>query len=86
MEERAYCHTCSRFQQKKFWGKHEEHDFVKNISDESLKYPSEFLPPLEDSKKEAQFMFSKSSVRVIVQILEQQNYKLVSLFFVGVAF
>ncbi|XP_044252568.1 rRNA N6-adenosine-methyltransferase ZCCHC4 isoform X2 [Tribolium madens] len=73
--DRAYCHTCSSFQLKKFWDKHMEHDFVINISDYQIKHPSEFLSPLEDAKKEAQFLFSRASVRVIVDIFKCLKYR-----------
>ncbi|KAJ3663199.1 hypothetical protein Zmor_007503 [Zophobas morio] len=73
--ERGYCHTCLEFQLKKFWEKHKEHNFITNITDHQLEHPSEFLPPLEDTKKEAQFLFSASSVQGIVDIFKQLKYK-----------
>ncbi|XP_068914450.1 rRNA N6-adenosine-methyltransferase ZCCHC4 [Tenebrio molitor] len=71
--ERAYCHTCSSFQLTKFWNKHENHELVKGVTDYQIDHPSEFLPPLEDAKKEAQFLFSEASVKVIVEMLKQLN-------------
>ncbi|XP_064213339.1 rRNA N6-adenosine-methyltransferase ZCCHC4 [Tribolium castaneum] len=73
--DRAYCHTCAGFQLKKFWDKHTEHNFVTTVSDYEIAHPSEFLPPLEDAKKEAQFLFSLTSVRVIVDIFKSLNYR-----------
>ncbi|RZB94444.1 zinc finger CCHC domain-containing protein 4 [Asbolus verrucosus] len=74
-EDRGYCHTCSGFQLRKFWDKHMEHQFVKNVTDYQCSHPSEFLPPLEDAKKEAQFLFAKSSVDAIINIFNHLNYK-----------
>jgi hypothetical protein len=45
------------------------------VTDYQIEHPSEFLPPLEDAKKEAQFLFSEASVKVIVEMLKQLNYQ-----------
>lgn len=74
-EKRIYCHTCSEFKfDKQGPEKHKGHDLFKKVSDYYLDHPSEFLRPLDDPKKEAQYLFSKSSVKAIVNILRELNF------------
>lgn len=75
--DRCFCLTCSTFQVPKFRSKHEKHDLICNISDYQLTHPTEFLPPLSDAKKEAQFLFSKSATIAIVDMIKCLNIKYV---------
>lgn len=68
-----YCHTCNTFDFSA--GKHMGHNFITNLTDYQLTHPSEILPPLDDAKKEAQFLFAQSSVEILVDILQKLNYK-----------
>lgn len=57
--------------------KHDNHDLKGTMSDYELQHPSEWLVPLDNPKKEAQFLFSKSAVETIVGILEDLGYRYV---------
>lgn len=71
--KRAYCHTCEKLFIISENQKHADHDVVENLSDYQMTHPSELLKPLEDSKKEAQYLFSKKSVLDIIKILVDLN-------------
>lgn len=73
--DRIYCTTCEEFQLPKFRDKHIEHVLETNISNYYLSRPSELLGPLDNSKKEAQYFFSKTAVKTIVDILQTRNVR-----------
>ncbi|XP_033324773.1 rRNA N(6)-adenosine-methyltransferase ZCCHC4 isoform X1 [Megalopta genalis] len=69
-EKRNYCHTCDKlFHYSHEDDKHKNHDIKRGITDHEMKYPTEFLKPLENSKQEAQYFFSKKSTEDIVNML-----------------
>ncbi|XP_058808006.1 rRNA N6-adenosine-methyltransferase ZCCHC4 [Phymastichus coffea] len=70
---RAYCYTCERLFIITENNKHADHEVIKNLTDYQMTHPSELLKPLEDSKKEAQYLFSKKSVLDIIKILLDLN-------------
>ncbi|CAH1099304.1 unnamed protein product [Psylliodes chrysocephalus] len=71
-----FCNTCNELSVD---GK--KHNFshlvLKGLTVDDLERPSEILPPLNDSKKEAQYHFSESSVEVIIRIFKQLRYQYV---------
>ena len=68
-ERRIYCHTCEKLLLTSETEKHNNHDLLENLSDYQMTHPSEILKPLENSKKEAQYLFSKKAVSDIVNLL-----------------
>lgn len=73
---RYYCKSCDVLAIKGEDDlKHEKHDLKENVSDYELQHPSEWLTPLDNPKKEAQFLFSKIAVETIVEILWNLGYK-----------
>lgn len=48
---------------------HKNHNVKKNVCDYELHNPSTWLNPLDNPKKEAQFLFSRTAVQTIVDIL-----------------
>ncbi|PSN36470.1 Zinc finger CCHC domain-containing protein 4 [Blattella germanica] len=73
---RAFCHTCSCLCLKsKVSENHPEHDVKMDISDYYLNHPSELLRPLENAKKEAQYLFSSSATKVIVNMVKKLGIK-----------
>lgn len=70
-----YCVTCNEFQLPKFKQKHHEHIIKIDIADYHLSRPSEFLDPLDNPKKEAQYLFSRIAVETIVNILCERNVR-----------
>ncbi|KAK9883556.1 hypothetical protein WA026_001734 [Henosepilachna vigintioctopunctata] len=74
-ENRIYCNTCALLDTKEFLENHKDHDVIENISDYQLEHPSEMLKPLEDSKTEAQYLFSKKCVENFIGILKGLQYK-----------
>lgn len=73
--KRLYCHSCSEFVLETNEPKHVGHNILQGLTEHQLNHPSEILLPAENSKKEAQYLFSKSSVETIVNIFTQLNYK-----------
>ncbi|XP_060521921.1 rRNA N6-adenosine-methyltransferase ZCCHC4 [Cylas formicarius] len=76
-DKRIYCQTCSRFLLKYVHERHENHSVLTNITDHQLNHPSEILVPLNNPKQEAQYLFSKKSVAVLVDILKQLKFEYV---------
>jgi hypothetical protein len=72
---RIYCHTCEKLLMITEKEKHKDHEIRQNISDYLMTHPSEILKPLENSKKEAQYLFSKKTVTDIISILIHINAK-----------
>ncbi|KAG5876380.1 hypothetical protein JTB14_032191 [Gonioctena quinquepunctata] len=74
-EKRLFCHTCEQLLDISGNTSHQEHHLQKGLTDYQLRHPSELLPPLENSKKEAQYLFSRSTVATLVDILGNIGYK-----------
>lgn len=71
--QRAYCHVCEKLFLTSDKEKHNGHQITENLSDYQMTHPTEILKPLEDSKKEAQYLFSKKAVKDIVDLLINLN-------------
>lgn len=74
-DRRIYCNTCNSLDIKEASTVHEEHDVKDGVTDYELEHPSEFLTPLDDSKKEAQYLFSKKCVKSIIGMLQDLGKK-----------
>lgn len=71
-ENRCYCYTCEQLiskTEKDMTNKHKNHDIKEGLTDYQLKHPTEILRPLENSRQEAQYFFTKQSTEDIVNIL-----------------
>ncbi|KOX67472.1 Zinc finger CCHC domain-containing protein 4 [Melipona quadrifasciata] len=71
-ENRCYCYTCEQLiskTEKDMTNKHKNHDIKEGLTDYQLKHPTEILKPLENSRQEAQYFFTKQSTEDIVNIL-----------------
>ncbi|KAF3429895.1 hypothetical protein E2986_07265 [Frieseomelitta varia] len=71
-ENRCYCHTCEQLiskTEKDMTNKHKTHNVKEGLTDYQLKHPTEILKPLENSRHEAQYFFTKQSTKEIVNIL-----------------
>ncbi|KAG8232800.1 hypothetical protein J437_LFUL007954 [Ladona fulva] len=68
-KKRAYCHTCKCLFNLKRKEKHKNHQVVEGVSNDQMRNPSKFLKPLQCSKKEAQFMFSDKTIKLICDVL-----------------
>lgn len=74
--KRVYCKSCNLLLVKEEKDtKHEDHTLKECISDEELQHPSVWLTPLDNPKKEAQFLFSETAVETLVEILENLGYR-----------
>lgn len=71
--QRFYCHSCKELDFIKWKDKHEDHNIVLNITDELLKNPSKFFLPLDNTKKEAQYLFTDDCVNDIVNMIIKLN-------------
>ncbi|XP_017878186.1 zinc finger CCHC domain-containing protein 4 [Ceratina calcarata] len=77
-DKRFYCHTCEQLvlkNEKDNLTKHSGHDLKEGLTDYEMKHPTEILKPLENSKQEAQYFFTKQSTEDIVNILLKLNAK-----------
>lgn len=70
--DRLFCLTCSRLV---LHACKDNHKLIDGITDEQFMSPTEFLPPSENDKTEAQYWFLKSTVEDIVQILQSLHYR-----------
>ncbi|XP_076229186.1 rRNA N(6)-adenosine-methyltransferase ZCCHC4 [Nomia melanderi] len=69
-EKRNYCYTCDKLLHSHDKNKsHNDHSVKEGITDHEMKYPTELLKPLENSKQEAQYFFSKKSTEDITNML-----------------
>ncbi|XP_012261260.2 rRNA N6-adenosine-methyltransferase ZCCHC4 [Athalia rosae] len=66
---RMYCHDCSRLSFITEKHKHKDHDINENLTDYQMSHPTEILKPLENPKKEAQYLFSEKSTKDIIDML-----------------
>ncbi|CAG9865183.1 unnamed protein product [Phyllotreta striolata] len=71
---RWFCNNCNKLSCEEE-PKHLSHSVVKYLSLSDLEHPSKILPPLDDSKKEAQYHFSDLSVRDILRIFMRLGYR-----------
>lgn len=72
---RHYCNVCQILVPDEDLFRHVEH-FVKiGVYNKELEYPSTFLTPLCDDKKEAQYLFRDSTVTAVMNILINQQIK-----------
>lgn len=72
---RSYCQDCDALIAPEDRGKHKEHKTISGISDRQMTHPSELLKPLDNAKKEAQYLFSSKSTEFIVNCLLQLGAK-----------
>lgn len=72
--ERSFCNTCNILH-KKGDSEHINHSVINGLTDYQLTHPSDILPALNNSKKEAQYHFSKSSVGDIITIFKCLGFK-----------
>ncbi|XP_076759047.1 rRNA N(6)-adenosine-methyltransferase ZCCHC4 [Xylocopa sonorina] len=77
-DRRLYCFTCDQLMLKNegyALDKHENHHLKEGLTDYQMKHPTEILKPLENSKQEAQYFFTKQSTEDIVNILVKLGAK-----------
>lgn len=72
---RIYDYTCMKLLSSNSMKKHKDHELLQGISDAQLDTPSEWLPALDNSKREAQYLFSKKSVEDIVDVFKILGYR-----------
>ncbi|XP_054282113.1 rRNA N6-adenosine-methyltransferase ZCCHC4-like [Macrosteles quadrilineatus] len=70
-KERLYCHSCSELDLATRRANHQSHQVQTVISDTILSHPSKILRTKEGNKKEAQYLFSPISTKVIVDNLQR---------------
>ncbi|CAK9824439.1 rRNA N6-adenosine-methyltransferase ZCCHC4 [Anthophora retusa] len=71
-DRRCYCYTCEQLICKTEidnTSKHKNHDIKIGLTDYEMTHPTEILKPLENSRQEAQYFFTKKSTEDIVNIL-----------------
>ncbi|GLH02854.1 Zinc finger CCHC domain-containing protein 4 [Gryllus bimaculatus] len=68
-----YCHTCNKFLKNCNGGEHADHNVNVNISLHQIMHPTEMLKPLECDKREAQYLFSRASVKALINIALHNN-------------
>ncbi|XP_046837606.1 rRNA N6-adenosine-methyltransferase ZCCHC4 isoform X1 [Vespa crabro] len=72
---RSYCHDCEKLIFINERNKHNDHLTMVGLTDYQMHHPTEVLKPLENSKKEAQYLFSKKSVKDIINMLLELKAK-----------
>lgn len=74
-EARCYCHDCEKLIFATAKSKHDTHKITEHLTDYQMTHPTEILKPLENAKKEAQYLFSKKSVEDITNMLVKLGAK-----------
>lgn len=77
-ENRCYCYTCEQLiskTEKDMMINHKNHDIKEGLTDYEMKHPTEILKPLENSRQEAQYFFTKQSTEDLVNILVKLKAK-----------
>ncbi|XP_050311109.1 rRNA N6-adenosine-methyltransferase ZCCHC4 isoform X1 [Anthonomus grandis grandis] len=74
---RGFCHDCKLLFNACQDKRHENHSAIIGLTDYQLEHPSEMLKPLDETKKEAQYLFSKTSVEFIVETFRRLGYQYV---------
>lgn len=69
VSKRCYCHNCEKLIFNSEKDEHMDHEVTENLSDYQMRHPTELLKPLENAKKEAQYLFSKKSTEDIINML-----------------
>ncbi|CAG9817666.1 unnamed protein product [Phaedon cochleariae] len=72
---RLFCHKCTELVDERENDQHKNHNSIRKLTDYQLKHPTEILPALENTKKEAQYLFSKSSVETMMDMFERLGYR-----------
>lgn len=67
--KRCYCHDCEKLILISERDKHNDHKVTENLTDYQIHHPTELLRPLNNVKKEAQYLFSKKSTKDIINML-----------------
>lgn len=67
--KRCYCHNCEKLISNSEKDKHIDHEITENLTNYQMHHPTELLKPLENAKKEAQYLFSKKSTEDIINML-----------------
>lgn len=67
--KRCYCHDCEKLFLISEKNKHNNHKVTENLTDYQMHHPTELLKPLNNVKKEAQYLFSKKSTEDIINML-----------------
>lgn len=74
-EKRAYCHTCERLMSTDDNLKHKSHEITSCLTDEQMRNPTILLKPLDNSKKEAQYLFSKKTTADLTDFMVKDGAK-----------
>ncbi|XP_053975820.1 rRNA N6-adenosine-methyltransferase ZCCHC4 [Hylaeus volcanicus] len=74
-EKRCYCQTCDKLMHHDDKDKHQNHDLHEGVTDYHMKHPTEMLKPLENSRQEAQYFFSKKSTEEMTDMLAKLGAK-----------
>lgn len=67
--QRCYCHNCEKLIFNSEKDEHMNHEITENLTDYQMSHPTELLKPLENAKKEAQYLFSRKSTADIINML-----------------
>ncbi|KAL6262811.1 hypothetical protein P5V15_005601 [Pogonomyrmex californicus] len=67
--KRCYCHSCEKLIFNFEKDDHIDHEITEHLTDYQMHHPTELLKPLENAKKEAQYLFSKKSTEDIINML-----------------
>ncbi|KAG7200667.1 hypothetical protein KM043_001220 [Ampulex compressa] len=74
-ERRIYCHACEKLVHYVEKEKHKDHEVTEGLTDYQMSHPTETLKPLDNAKREAQYLFSKKSTENLINMLVQLGAK-----------
>ncbi|XP_038072557.1 rRNA N6-adenosine-methyltransferase ZCCHC4-like isoform X2 [Patiria miniata] len=73
-QKRRFCQDCSLLLRLSEAGEHAEHTVRSGLSDDALRQPSHLLVPLENSKTNAQYLFSTKSTEFLMSTVKKLGF------------
>jgi hypothetical protein len=73
--DRKLCRSCGLLIFPDEYSQHLEHQVQSILTDKDLQHPTRLLPPLDNSKKEAQYLFKESTVKFLAETITKLGYK-----------
>ena len=73
-QQRNWCVDCSDFFLEDEEFRHQEHLVKRNISKRQIRRPTELISAIVDKNEEAQYFFTKESMRVVMQTIRRAGF------------
>ncbi|KAI0232096.1 rRNA N6-adenosine-methyltransferase ZCCHC4 [Lamellibrachia satsuma] len=75
LKDRKLCKDCGMLLLPDDWLAHNGHDLLERVTRRQLRRPSKLLPPIENKKTNAQYLFSDAAVEFTLRCIEELGYR-----------